>query len=106
MKFYWAVAACLLGTACTKTDCAANLMTYKKQVDQALSDKIIDQHAYDDQQRRIGKIDMICAQGNDQTANNLLLDAAITLNIGADDSHARSSQRESDPTGSRGEREK
>ncbi len=106
MKLYWAVAACLLGTACTKTDCAANLTVYKKQVDQALSDKIIDGPAYDDQQRRIGKIDMICAQGNDQTAISLLLDAAIALNIGADDAHARASQSESDPTGSRGEREK
>lgn len=86
--------------------CAASLALYKTQVDSALAEKTIDQPVYDNQQRHIAKVEKICAAGDEQAALTLLLDAAIALNVGADDAYARSLNKGSDPAVPRGASEK
>ncbi|WP_063551368.1 hypothetical protein [Burkholderia territorii] len=98
MKPYWIFLLCLLNFACAKPKCTASLATYKIQVNQALGDKTIDKQVYDDQQRRIGEIEKTCAAGDDQAALSSLFDAAIALNLGADDTYARSLNNGSAPS--------
>ena len=76
--------------AIAQRQCAANLAMYRNQVAKALADNTIDQPVYDDQARRIASVEKICATGDSEAANVMLLDAAIALNFGADDAYARS----------------
>lgn len=70
--------------------CAANLQMYRDQVAKALAQHTIDQPVFEDQQRHMAKIEKICAAGDEDAANALLLDAAMGLSLGADDAYARS----------------
>ncbi|KVL22216.1 hypothetical protein WS95_08505 [Burkholderia sp. MSMB1826] len=103
MKLCCALLLCLATFACKPagSKCAASLALYRTQVNGALADKTIDQPVYDDQQRYIAKAEKICASGDDEAAVTALFDAAMALNVGADDAYARSLKKEGDPAAAR-----
>ncbi|HIE4198209.1 MULTISPECIES: hypothetical protein [Burkholderia] len=109
MKLYCALLLCLFTFACKPTagsKCTKSLTLYKTQVDTALAEETIDQPVYDGQQRYIAKAEKICASGDDEAAVTALFDAAMALNVGADDTYARSLKKEGDPGAARVESER
>ncbi|KWF29486.1 hypothetical protein WL84_09100 [Burkholderia cenocepacia] len=105
MKLYCALLLCLFTFACKPTagsKCTKSLTLYKTQVDTALAEKTIDQPVYDGQQRYIAKAEKICVSGDDEAAVTVLFDAAMALNVGADDTYARTLNKKEEPAEARG----
>lgn len=75
--------------AFAEPQCVESLTYLKTVVDKALADHTIDEIVYEDQQKRIAKIQSLCSAGNEQQANAMLFASFFALSLESDEAHER-----------------
>jgi hypothetical protein len=78
--------------------CRQDIKDFREKVDSALASHTIDKPVYDYGQTQVAKAEAACASGDDRLTRAVLINAAISLSIGSDDTYARSLKAQTPPS--------